>query len=110
MKFSLNTFQEPDVFLEHFAQAKPKGIKAYFQSDFYFNPDLKLSDLSWAEHGVAHVRFIETPVSFLLEFNEGKFMSGQVEPGMTFLPEKRVRHGIDGNTEHSHFLKRRKRQ
>ena len=88
LKFSLNTFQEPDVFLEHFAQARPEGIKAYFQSDFYFNPDLKLSDLSWAEHGVAHVRFIETPVSFLLEFNEGKFMSGQVEPGMTFLPEK----------------------
>ena len=37
---------------------------------------------------MSHVRFIETPVSFLLEFNEGKFMSGQVEPGMTFLPEK----------------------
>ena len=85
--FSLQTFREQKVLSQHFEGVELKDIKAYFDDDIYFRPDMKFSGLSWYEKENPKLYFIETPLPFRSEFNVGHYVSGQVEPGFVFLPE-----------------------
>lgn len=86
MKFVVSSFVIPAPLAEHFGALDLKGIKGYFE--YFFKPVMKFADLSWYEREQPRYRLIETPLSFRTEFNEGRLISGQVEPGVVFFPEK----------------------
>ena len=91
MKFVVSSFGIPAPLSEHFGALDLKGIKGYFE--YFFKPVMKFADLSWYEKEQPRYRLIETPLSFRTEFNEGRLISGQLEPGVVFFPEK----GFDMN-------------
>lgn len=93
LNISYHVFREPTALVKHFTSAKPGGLQALFE-DEYFSPFQRdLADLGWFERESRALHFIETPVSFRVESNPGRFVSGQVEPGIIFLPERAF--GID---------------
>ena len=86
MKFVVSSFGIPAPLSEHFEALDLNGIKGYFE--YFFKPVMKFVDLSWYEKEQPCYRLIETPLPFRTEFNEGRLISGQMEPGVVFLPEK----------------------
>lgn len=86
LKFVVSSFGLPKPLVEHFEAADLTGLKSYFTDNF--GPVMRFADLSWYESEQPRYRLIETPLPFRTEFNEGRMISGQVEPGMLFLPEK----------------------
>ncbi len=88
IRLSLNTIVEPKAFLEHFAPMKAKDVKLFFYKNPLFPCGMNFTDLSWRDGTTTHLNFIETPLSFRIESNEGGTLGGQIEPGFVFLPER----------------------
>lgn len=86
LKFVVSSFGLPKPLVEHFEALDLTGLKSYFK--YFFDPAMKFADLSWYESEQPRYRLVETPLPFRTEFNEGRMISGQVEPGILFLPEK----------------------
>lgn len=81
-------FKGHAALMNNLRDVKSTSIRKFFTGYLYPKMGFKLSTMNWYEEKTKNLFFIETPLAFRVEANPGKMLSGQVEPGMVFLPER----------------------
>lgn len=84
---SLFSFGDHADMLDYYP-IKNSSIHLYLKENLYPSFEMKFNNLDWYDEQTKALYFVETPVSFYTEYSPWKYVTGQVEPGMVFLPER----------------------
>lgn len=87
LKVSLSSFGDHAKILDYYP-INNSSINLYLKENFYPMLEIEFSNLDWYDKQTKALYFVETPLSFYTEYSTWKYLFGQVEPGIVFLPER----------------------